>query len=90
MNLIEKLKIRTATIIIYVASIMMGMGSLGSCVDDINIGNGFLDKQPGVDVTVDSIFVKERMQSVSSGTCTVPCTILSPIQVQYGILTPML
>ena len=32
MNLIEKLKIRTATIIIYVASIMMGMGSLGSCV----------------------------------------------------------
>ena len=88
MNLIEKLKIRTATIIIYVASIMMGMGSLGSCVDDINIGNGFLDKQPGVDVTVDSIFV--RMQSVSSGTCTVPCTILSPIQVQYGILTPML
>ena len=27
------------------------------------------------------------MQSVSSGTCTVPCTILSPIQVQYGILT---
>ena len=58
MNLIEKLKIRTATIIIYVASIMMGMGSLGSCVDDINIGNGFLDKQPGVDVTVDSIFVK--------------------------------
>ena len=69
---------------------MMGMGSLGSCVDDINIGNGFLDKQPGVDVTVDSIFVKGENAKRSSGTCTVPCTILSPIQVQYGILTPML
>ena len=58
MNLIEKLKIRTATIIIYVASLMMGMGSLGSCVDDISIGNGFVEKHPGVDVTVDCIFVK--------------------------------
>ena len=37
---------------------MIGMGSLSSCVDDINIGNDFLDKQPGVDVTVDSIFAK--------------------------------
>lgn len=55
MNLIEKIK--TATIIC-VAGAMIGMGSLSSCVDDINIGNGFLDKQPGVDVTVDSIFVK--------------------------------
>lgn len=55
MNLIEKIK--TATIIC-VAGAMIGMGSLSSCVDDINIGNDFLDKQPGVDVTVDSIFAK--------------------------------
>lgn len=69
---------------------MMGMGSLGSCVDDINIGNGFLDKQPGVDVTVDSIFVKgenaKRFLWHMYGAMHNP----SPIQVQYGILTPML
>ena len=34
------------------------MGAMSSCVDQISVGNGFLDKQPGVDVTVDTIFVK--------------------------------
>lgn len=55
MNLIEKIKTVT---FICVAGIMIGMGSLSSCVDDINVGNGFLNKQPGVDVTIDSIFAK--------------------------------
>lgn len=40
------------------AGIMMGLGSLCSCVDEINVGDGFLEKQPGVDVTMDTIFAK--------------------------------
>ena len=57
MNLIEKLKIKTVAILC-VAGTMIGMGAMNSCVDQISVGNGFLDKQPGVDVTVDTIFVK--------------------------------
>ncbi len=29
-----------------------------SCVDDLNVGNAFLEKAPGVDVTIDTIFSK--------------------------------
>ena len=29
-----------------------------SCVDDFAVGDSFLDKQPGVDVTLDTIFSK--------------------------------
>lgn len=57
MNLIEKLKIKTAAFI-GAAGILMGVGSLYSCVDDINVGDNFLEKQPGVDVTMDTIFAK--------------------------------
>lgn len=57
MNLIEKLKIKTASFI-GAAGIILSVGSLYSCVDDINVGEGFLEKQPGVDVTKDSIFAK--------------------------------
>lgn len=57
MNLIDKFKTKAATLVCVVGT-MMGMGSLSSCVEDISIGSKFLDKQPGVDVTVDTIFVK--------------------------------
>ena len=57
MNLINKLKIKTAAFI-GAAGIFMGIGSLYSCVDEINLGDGFLEKQPGVDVTMDTIFAK--------------------------------
>ena len=57
MNLIKKLKIKSVTTIC-VAATIIGMGPLSSCVDDLNVGNGFLEKQPGVDVTVDTIFAK--------------------------------
>jgi hypothetical protein len=57
MNYIKKLKIKTAATLCAAAA-TMAMGSLTSCVDEINVGNGFLDKQPGVDVTMDTIFVK--------------------------------
>jgi hypothetical protein len=29
-----------------------------SCVDDLKVGSAFLDKQPGVDVTIDTVFSK--------------------------------
>lgn len=32
--------------------------AFNSCVDDFNVGNNFLEKQPGVDVTLDTIFSK--------------------------------
>lgn len=57
MNLIDKFRIKTATII-GAAGMLMAAGTLYSCVDNVNVGEGFLDKEPGVDVTVDSIFAK--------------------------------
>ena len=29
-----------------------------ACVDDINVGNAFLEKAPGVDVNIDTVFSK--------------------------------
>ena len=57
MNLIEKLKIKASTIV-FVVAVLMGMSSMNSCVEELNVGSRFLDKQPGVDVTIDTIFVK--------------------------------
>lgn len=36
----------------------MGVSTLFSCVDEINVGDAFLEKQPGVDVNQDTIFSK--------------------------------
>ena len=36
----------------------MGGNALVSCVDEFNVGNSFLEKAPGVDVTLDTIFSK--------------------------------
>ena len=30
-----------------------------ACVDDINVGNAFLEKAPGVDVNIDTVFSKD-------------------------------
>ena len=57
MNLINRLKIKTSTLV-FVAVALLGMGSMSSCVEKLRVGNSFLDKQPGVDVTIDTIFVK--------------------------------
>ena len=57
MNLIKKLKIKASTVL-FAAAVLMGVGSMNSCVEDLSIGSRFLDKQPGVDVTIDTIFVK--------------------------------
>ncbi|MBD5163849.1 MAG: RagB/SusD family nutrient uptake outer membrane protein [Bacteroidales bacterium] len=57
MNLINKLRIKTSTLI-GAMGLLIGASSLYSCVDDINVGEDFLEKQPGVDVTMDTIFAK--------------------------------
>ena len=36
----------------------MSAGIFTACVDDINVGNAFLEKAPGVDVNADSVFSK--------------------------------
>ena len=40
----------------YILSVLIGGAILSSCVDDIAVGDSFLEKQPGVDVTQDTIF----------------------------------
>ena len=57
MKLIDKLRIKASTFVFAVA-VVAGMGSMNSCVEELSVGNRFLDKQPGVDVTIDTIFVK--------------------------------
>lgn len=57
MNLIHKFKIKSLVAVGALSAAMLGV-SLVSCVDDINVGDNFLDKQPGVDVTIDTIFAK--------------------------------
>lgn len=57
MNFLNKLKIKSAAVVGAVG-ILMSISPLYSCVDDINVGEGFLEKQPGVDVTIDTIFSK--------------------------------
>lgn len=57
MNLKDKFKIHTASFIAG-AGLLLGLGSLSSCVENINVGEGFLEKAPGVDVNIDTIFAK--------------------------------
>lgn len=57
MNLVQKFKIKSL-VAAGTMGLMIAAGALVSCVDDINVGEGFLEKQPGVDVTVDTIFAK--------------------------------
>ena len=38
--------------------VMIGACMHFSCVDDINVGDAFLEKAPGVDVTIDTVFSK--------------------------------
>ena len=40
----------------YILALVMSAGFLTSCVDDFNLGNAFLEKAPGVDVNIDSVF----------------------------------
>ena len=43
---------------IYILALGMTTGILTACVDEINVGNDFLEKSPGVDVNIDTVFSK--------------------------------
>ena len=45
-------------IFIYILTLGMTTGILTACVDEINVGNAFLEKSPGVDVNIDTVFSK--------------------------------
>jgi len=40
----------------YILALMMSAGIFTACVDDIKVGNAFLEKAPGVDVNIDTVF----------------------------------
>ena len=42
----------------YILALAMSTGIFTACVDDINVGNAFLEKAPGVDVNADTVFSK--------------------------------
>lgn len=42
----------------YILALGMTAGIFTACVDDVNVGNAFLEKSPGVDVNVDTVFSK--------------------------------
>lgn len=42
----------------YILALGMLSGIFTACVDDINVGNAFLEKAPGVDVNIDTVFNK--------------------------------
>lgn len=42
----------------YILALGMTTGIFSACVDDINVGNAFLEKSPGVDVNIDTVFSK--------------------------------
>ena len=42
----------------YILALGMATGIFSACVDDINVGNAFLEKSPGVDVNIDTVFSK--------------------------------
>ena len=42
----------------YILALGIATGIFSACVDDINVGNAFLEKSPGVDVNIDTVFSK--------------------------------
>ena len=42
----------------YMLALGMATSIFSACVDDINVGNAFLEKAPGVDVNIDTVFSK--------------------------------
>lgn len=56
MTLIYTDKYKIMKIKSFIISIFVSTFFFNSCVDDVNFGNSFLEKQPGVDVTIDTVF----------------------------------
>ena len=55
---IKTIKRITSHAEVWIVGLMISVCSFFSCVDDINFGNEFLEKEPSVDVNIDSIFTK--------------------------------
>ena len=47
-------------ILIGLCSLLTVSPMITSCVDDFAVGDPFLEKQPGIDVTLDTIFSKAQ------------------------------
>ncbi len=43
---------------IYIMALWMASGIFTACVDEFNVGDSFLEKAPGVDVNIDTVFSK--------------------------------
>ena len=52
-NIYNKVAVRVITILFPLSTFLVS-----ACVDDINVGNAFLEKAPGVDVNIDTVFSK--------------------------------
>lgn len=46
--------------LIWLVALLIGSSAMISCVDEFAVGDDFLEKQPGVDVTIDTIFSKSQ------------------------------
>ena len=45
-------------ILVNILVLAMTSGIFTACVDDINVGDAFLEKAPGVEVNIDTVFNK--------------------------------
>ncbi len=52
-NIYNKVVVRVITILFPLSTFLVS-----ACVDEINVGNAFLEKAPGVDVNIDTVFSK--------------------------------
>ena len=52
-NIYNKVAVRVITILFPLSTFLVS-----ACVDEINVGNAFLEKSPGVDVNIDTVFSK--------------------------------
>lgn len=58
MKTMHTIKKAISNVALWSFGLMAGVCSFFSCVDDINFGDKFLEKEPSVDVNIDSIFSK--------------------------------
>ena len=49
---------KSSAIFAGIIGLVVGLSSAVSCVDRFSVGDAFLDKAPGVDVSLDTIFGK--------------------------------
>ena len=65
----------------YILALGMATGIFSACVDEINVGNAFLEKAPGVDVNIDTVFSMAEYTSTSCGVPTDSFTAPTPQEI---------